>query len=169
MSEQSRPIPFSLQPASQNDEPFLWDMLYAAIHVPPGAAPPARDVVQLPALAVAVRGWGRPHDYGLIARRAASGESLGAAWFRLYPEAERNYGFVDARTPVLAMAVREGFRGMGIGTALLAGLIEYASAHYPALSLSVSKTNPARRLYARLGFKVTGREEGDSFTMRLAL
>ena len=37
-----------------------------------------------------------------------------------------------------------------------------------ALSLSVNRDNPARRLYARLGFEVE-REEADTYTMLLDL
>ena len=47
-------------------------------------------------------------------------------------------------------------------------LIHAASAHYQAISLSVSLGNPARRLYERLGFELV-RQAGDSFTLMLKL
>lgn len=67
------------------------------------------------------------------------------------------------------MAVLPGFRGKGIGTALLKRLIEDArEAGYPALSLSVDVRNPAYKLYCKLGFGCV--EQSDhSQTMRLRL
>lgn len=50
-------------------------------------------------------------------------------------------------------------RGKGIGTALLQDLQREAAELGKPLRLSVLKTNPARRLYARLGFTQTGGNE----------
>lgn len=46
-------------------------------------------------------------------------------------------------------------RGRGIGTRVVQSVIEEAARGGKAVSLSVVKINPARRLYARLGFRVT--------------
>jgi len=56
---------------------------------------------------------------------------------------------VDARTPELSVAVLPGHRGLGIGTRLVAELLQSVD----AVSLSCDPANPARRLYVRLGFK----------------
>ena len=48
-------------------------------------------------------------------------------------------------------------RGRGVGRALLAALRELAREQgYRALSLSVDRQNPARRLYERAGFRDAG-------------
>jgi ribosomal protein S18 acetylase RimI-like enzyme len=49
-------------------------------------------------------------------------------------------------------------RGRGIGTSLLQALQAEASTASLPLSLSVFESNPAQRLYERLGFRVTGYE-----------
>lgn len=148
------PESFRIRPLRAEDEPFLWECLYLAIHVPPGQPLPSRDVVRHPEVARYLEGWGREHDRGYVAVDAATGQPVGAAWLRLLDEEERGYGFVDAQTPELTIAIVPGFRGHGLGTALLEALLAEARAHYPAISLSVSRTNPAFHLYRRLGFEV---------------
>jgi ribosomal protein S18 acetylase RimI-like enzyme len=58
------------------------------------------------------------------------------------------------------IAVRPAEGGRGVGTALLRAWIEVADAHGLACSLTVMADNPARRLYARLGFQETPGEFG---------
>ena len=53
----------------------------------------------------------------------------------------------------------------GIGTAMIQGLIEQATQSGQPVTLGVVKTNPARRLYERLGFRVT-HEDDRKFYMR---
>ena len=58
-----------------------------------------------------------------------------------------------------------GQRGRGVGTALLARVLEAAQERYTAVSLSVTASNPARRLYERAGFIVL-KEEAGTLTMQ---
>jgi GNAT superfamily N-acetyltransferase len=53
----------------------------------------------------------------------------------------------------------------GIGTRVMWALIEEARLANKALTLSVMKINPARRLYERLGFRIT-HEDQHKFYMR---
>ncbi len=104
-----------------------------------------------------VRGWGRPGDTAVIALE--NGFPVGAAWFRVFGGDEPGYGFVDERTPELAIAVVPSKRGHGVGDELLQALIAKAqAAGYERLSLSVEPGNPARKLYERHGF--AGRRRG---------
>jgi ribosomal protein S18 acetylase RimI-like enzyme len=57
------------------------------------------------------------------------------------------------------------FRRQGIGSRLVRILIEEAAHEHKAVTLGVVKTNPARRLYERLGFSVT-HEDQYKFYMR---
>ena len=158
------PPDFTLRLAATGDEPVLRDMLYFAVFVPPGSPPPDYSVVAQPAVARYVNGWGRRGDDGIIAV-ASNGEPIGAAWLRLWPEHDRGYGFIDAFTPELCVAVRPEVRGGGIGTQLLRRLLQRADESHDCMSLSVSVQNPAVRLYERLGFASVA-VVGASRTMR---
>ena len=56
-------------------------------------------------------------------------------------------------------------RNRGLGTAIVAAILELARARRQAVELLVLKCNPARRLYARLGFAVVA-DDGARLTMR---
>jgi ribosomal protein S18 acetylase RimI-like enzyme len=118
------------------------------------------SVLERPEVARYVKGWGRPGDAAVVAEKA-SGELVGAAWFRLFEATEPGYGFVDDRTPELGIGVEPGHRGEGIGRALLEALVASArEAGYSALSLSVGEENPALRIYERAGFERHAHGEG---------
>ena len=69
----------------------------------------------------------------------------------------------------MAIGVYPEFRGQRVGSLLLGALIARARRDGErALSLSVNRENPAKRLYARYGFEVVG-EPGDTLTMLLDL
>lgn len=140
-------IQLTIRSAEQSDEPFLWEMLYLAIFVPPDGTPLPRSVLQEPAIARYVLNWGTwPGDRGLIAE--IDGKPVGAAWLRQFPEWDPGYGYVDAATPELSISVVAEHRGKGIGSALLERLLKNAG----AVSLSCDPANPAWHLYLRHGF-----------------
>ena len=139
---------------------FLRDMLHHAYYwkerAPEDAGPGP--------VALYVKAWGRPGDTAVIA--IDSGFPVGAAWYRLFPRDRPGYGFVDERTPELAIAVVPNARGKGVGSALLGALLDGARAEgYGAISLSVDRNNAgAIELYERHGFERVG-EDDDSVTM----
>lgn len=157
-------LDINLRALGPEDEPFLWEMLYQAIYIPEGQAPPARDVIRLPEIARYVQGWGRSGDCGFSASDSATGQPVGAAWLRLLLNENKGYGYVDDDTPELSMAVLPEYRGRGIGTRLLARLFE-SPCGKRAVSLSVSAGNPAVGLYERFGFKTVSTGAG-SLTMK---
>jgi ribosomal protein S18 acetylase RimI-like enzyme len=127
----------------------------------------AEQVTADPHLARYVAGWPRAGDFGTIA--VVDGVPVGAAWCRLFDAAEPGYGFVADDVLELSIGVLPDHRGAGIGTALLAAVVEQATARgLRAVSLSVEDGNPARALYERAGFVVVGRS-GGSDTMLLPL
>ena len=138
------------------DVRFLRDMLHHAYYW--------RECVPGSLVSRYVRGWGRRGDTAVIA--LDNGFPVGAAWYRLFSAAEPGYGFVDERTPELAIAVVPSKRGHGVGDQLLEALLAQArEAGYEALSLNVEPGNPARKLYERHGFEVV--EKGpEAWTMR---
>jgi len=153
-----------IRPLTPDDEKLLWNALYYAIYVPQGEAPPASEIVDQPELARYVVGWMQcPHDVGYAAEE--EGAPLGAAWLRCWTDDERGYGFVDKATPELSMSVLPGNRGRGVGTMLLRTLLSAVEGRFPAVSLSVSESNPARRLYEREGFVPVGKPNSGSLIM----
>ena len=122
--------------ATAADEPFLWEMLYQAIYVPPDGAAIPREIVNQPELGRYVAGWGKANDIGFIAEE--NGRPIGAAWLRLLAGEGRGYGYVDDQTPELTMAVLPEYRAQGIGTRLLAQLLGAAAGRFRAVSLSVA-------------------------------
>jgi hypothetical protein len=47
-----------IKPATSEDIPFLWEMLYEAIHVADGEEKPPRSILQKKELANYVENWG---------------------------------------------------------------------------------------------------------------
>lgn len=153
-----------IRPLTPGDEPLLWQTLYHALHVPPGSEPFPPAIVHHPELARYVAGWmQRPGDMGFAAE--VDGTPIGAAWLRCWLADNHGYGFLDVETPELSMALSPEHRGGGIGTALLRRLLSEATHHFSAVGLSVSASNPARRLYEREGFQPIAKPEDDSVIM----
>jgi GNAT superfamily N-acetyltransferase len=122
----------------------------AAVWRPDKPTPTADQVLADPRFAMYLAGWPRHGDRGLVVDQDGP---LGAAWYRTYTEASHGYGFVSEDVPELSIAVVASRRHEGFGRRLLDDLISASIAEgHPALSLSVSVDNPARRLYESVGF-----------------
>lgn len=154
----------SIRSLTSADEPLLWNMLYHALYVPAGQRPFLRDILRAPEIARYAEGWGRRGDVGVMAE--LKDEAVGAAWLRLWSTDDQGYGFVDSETPELSIAVLPAYRNQGIGSQLLARLLETSRPSMTGVSLSVHRDNPALALYQRFGFQAI-REYGDSLTMLL--
>ena len=145
----------------QDEQDFLQEMLYAALAWRPNVALPPKEVVLAhPQVAPFHTCWGRDGDTALVAENAVL---VGLAWFRFFTEEEHGEGFVDESTPEVAVAVVDGYRGRGVGGALLRAIHGRAQEQgVKRISLSVDPDNPARRLYERLGYVdlVPGDEKG---------
>lgn len=153
----------TIAPIEDSDLPFLWDMLYEAVYVPPGIPKPARSILADATLRRYVDGYGRPGDYGLTA--AVEGRKVGAVWCRRFSPCDPGYGFYASSVPELTLAVSPSHRGRGMGTRLLGQfLTELSRRGEDAVSLSVQPANPAVRLYTRQGFVRVGGVD-DAWTM----
>jgi GNAT superfamily N-acetyltransferase len=135
------------------EEPFLGEMLYAALFWRPDCErPPLEVVLAHPQGVMYHAGWGRPGDAAVVADE--DGRLAGAAWYRFFTEAEHGHGFVDEATPELALAVVEGRRGRGLGRLLMEAIHERARGEgIRRMALSVEPDNYAKRLYESLGYR----------------
>jgi ribosomal protein S18 acetylase RimI-like enzyme len=151
------------------DEPFLWRMLATTANLPPAEPPPVDRVKGDPGIAPYLAGWGRDGDAGVVAE--VEGAPVGAAWYRLFDGDHPGYGFVDAQIPEVSIGVEVGWRGRGVGRALLKALVATArNDGHIALSLSVDARNtPALALYRSIGFVETGGGSAGNPTMLLRL
>jgi ribosomal protein S18 acetylase RimI-like enzyme len=144
---------YIIRSISLQDESFLGEMLYEAIYVPKGTLPPPVNIINKPELARYIKNWKIFDDLGFLAVDEKNHKSIGAAWIRLMTKTEPGYGYVDDKTPELTLAILPEYRNLGIGSMLLALLLEEADSKYKAVSLSVTRGNPAVKIYYRAGFK----------------
>jgi GNAT superfamily N-acetyltransferase len=155
-----------IRAARQDDLDILWGFLAIAAYEPDIAAAKA-----MPVVAAHLAGWRRSCDFGYIAE--SKGLALGATWARQFAPDEEPVFYIDDRTPEISLAVRETMRGKGLGQSLLDALIEEAKRRGVGLCLNVRDSNPAVRLYERVGFRrvqgteVRNRVGGRSFGMIL--
>ena len=149
-----------IRPLQPNDEPFVWDIAWEYLAMNPERRARGRDAVMaLPQVCRYHVGLGRPGDAGVVAV-TTDGDRLGVAWYRLFSAEEPGWGFIAADIPELAIFVVAEERGRGVGSALLDALLGLAwEQGHRALSLSVNRQNPARRLYERKGFRDAGVSE----------
>jgi ribosomal protein S18 acetylase RimI-like enzyme len=152
-----------IRPITDSEISFLDKMLYNAIFVPPGNARLPDNIIDHPEISKYIKDFGREGDLCFVAQ--INGELVGAIWTRLFNETNKAYGFVDSKTPELAMAVHEQFRKKGIGTTLLNTMIRSLSDKgYRQISLSVDIINYAYDLYKKNGF-IDYKLVGESMTM----
>lgn len=153
--------------AGVGDLAFLRLMLWEAVRPEPGEPDPGMEArLAEPVVASYLEGWGREGDVGVVAE--SDGMPIGAAWCRL-PGAVHGWGYLDAGTPEVVIAVEKDHRGRGVGRALLDALVSFAEdAGATALSLSMDPGDAAAMaLYASAGFEPAG-TNGDLVVMRRA-
>ena len=146
-----------VRPICPNETILLLDFLYEAVHQPAASHLAPRTILQHPSLWKYVEAFGtREGDLCVVAE--IDNVIVGAAWSRLI----HSYGFVDDKTPELSISLYPQYRNQGIGTKLMHGIFEELShAGYRRVSLSVSKQNPAVRMYLRAGFAIVQENDAD--------
>lgn len=157
--------PVTIRSGTIDDLPIMRRMLMEAAYWRPGVErPPMEEALAHPELAKLLADWGRAGDEAVIAE-LRSGESIGAAWYRLWTDDNHSYGYVAEDVPELAIGIDSNFRGRGVGTNLLSALLNRShEMGIKRVSLSVEKDNPAQRLYRRHGFRRIA-EVGNAWTM----
>ncbi|HYF79322.1 MAG TPA: GNAT family N-acetyltransferase [Symbiobacteriaceae bacterium] len=109
------------------------------------------------------------HMQGEMQRRAHAMQYLGATHEIILHDGAPAGQILVHRTPaeirLVDIAFLPAYRGRGLGTAAIAELQREAAVANLPVTLSVLKSNPAQRLYARLGFIRTG-ESDTRYTMQ---
>lgn len=134
----------------RNEIGILDTFLYEAIFIPEGVEPPPKEIIKQPELQVYVENFGsRKGDNCYVA--VADGKIIGAVWTRIM----NDYGHIDDDTPSFAISLLKGYRGSGIGTALMARMLcDLREQGYKKASLAVQKMNYAVRMYKNVGFEI---------------
>lgn len=143
---------------SEEDQQYLTYMCYVSVfpmRLYPLPRGEERVIQRLPQIYPWRNEWGRPGDIALLAIDTITQKRIGAAWCRLFPDANDFVpGFYDRNIPVVSIAVDAYSRHRGIGGSLLRSLKQTAYQQgYAALSLAVTAKNPVKFLYEKHGFK----------------
>ena len=148
----------------ENELKQMEGFLYDALFVNEGAEPFPFDIIYKDELQVYLKNFGtESSDVCLVADN--EGKLVGAVWGRIM----NDYGHIDNFTPSLCISIKEGFRGLGIGTSLMEEIATiYRKMGYKRLSLSCQIANRAVGLYKKLGYRVF-EDKGDEFIMELDL
>jgi GNAT superfamily N-acetyltransferase len=146
---------------TEADLRFLRQMLYAALFWKGGwKRLPRWLTLRLRQVAIYHEGWERAGDTGYVAE--LDGRRIGAVWYRFFTEEVHGEGYVDPETPELAIAVVAGHRGHGVGRRLMLTIHDRAREDgIRRIALSVEADNPAKRLYAVLGYLDYEPEDGN--------
>ncbi|HKV93756.1 MAG TPA: GNAT family N-acetyltransferase [Candidatus Angelobacter sp.] len=145
-------MPSTLRPASADDQEFLY-RLYATTRLKE----------------IAPFGWPEAQQQAFLRMQFTAQQR----WYQMsYDAAEHQIIEIDespigrlmvlrqpASVHLVDIALLPEFCGQGIGGELIGKLIQECDQAKLPLRLQVQKTNPAQRLYERLGFKKTGEDQ----------
>lgn len=153
-----RPSEFSL----------MEEIMYEAIYHSDPENPYPKEVIYYPQVRVYWDNWGKgKDDYCLVAE--VNRKIAGAVWIRTFQGEIKGCGYIDEQTPEIGIALFREYRNQGIGAELMRHMIRLMKEEgFSQASLSITKGNPAIRLYERLGFQVINENEED-FIMLLVL
>ncbi|MGG0855314.1 N-acetyltransferase family protein [Metabacillus fastidiosus] len=158
---------FKIRYLKENEKSFLMEMLYESIYIKKEAKPSIDELLNSDELRKYHEDWGREGDKALLVVDDKD-IPVGAAWYRLFSYKEPGYGYINANTPEVGIAIKEEARRKGLGTKLIQLIIEEAKNNgFKALSLSVALNNTnAINLYRKFGFVEISKTE-NTITMLL--
>ncbi|MEO1434619.1 MAG: GNAT family N-acetyltransferase [Bacteroidota bacterium] len=133
-------------------------LTYLALFVPYGEAPFPIEILEKEAIKKYYTKWNQTGDtaLGLFNNQ----QLVGACWTRLFKATNPGYGFIDANTPELNIALFPNYRNQGWGSQLIRQVLAAnREKGYLKVSLSCDTRNPAFGLYERLGFQTVQLEK----------
>ena len=158
----------SIRTLLPQEYPLMEEFMYESIHQPDPQNPYPKEVIYYPQVKIYWDNWGQERDdYCLVA--LVENRVAGAVWIRTFKGELKGFGYVDEQTPEVAIGLYEAYRNQGIGTQMMHQIINHMKEKgFRQVSLSITKGNPAIRLYERLGFKTINENEED-FIMLMQL
>ena len=155
-----------IRSAGRADAAFLLEMSCEAANWDPARMRPRADLLGESTVLRHVRGWQRPADGGVVAEDA-TGEPIGACWFRVPLRDEPDAAFVASGVPELTLGVRPPWRARGVGRALLVAACGAARERgHQRIGLGVHRGNFAHRLYRSEGFVVARSGDTDDVMVK---
>jgi ribosomal protein S18 acetylase RimI-like enzyme len=150
-----------IRPILSNELPVLADFLYEVIFQPEGAEQLPHNIIKVPEIDIYIRDFGKAKDdYCLIAD--LDGKIVGAVWIRILAGEVKGFGYVNDKTPELAISLLKEHRNKGVGTLLMKRMIILLKEKgYEQVSLSVTKTNYAVKMYKKSGFEIIEENKRD--------
>src|SRR5215469_5326612 len=144
---QNRPVPIELRAALDHDFEYCWQLYLGEM----------RWVIEELHLDRTAQETSFRQQWNSTQVRIIVLDGTDAGWVQTIREADELF--------VAQMFVDSPFQRRGIGTEVMKRLISEANAFNLAVRLNVIRINPARRLYERLGFRVT-HEDDRKFYMK---
>lgn len=147
---------------------LMEDIMYEAVYHPDPGNPYPKEIIYYPAVRVYWDNWGEEkEDWCLVS--VVDNKIAGAVWIRTFQGKLKGCGYIDEQTPEIVIALFAAYRNKGIGTQMMNQMIAWMKSEgYAQVSLSITKGNPAIRLYERLGFRTVDENEED-YIMLLSL
>jgi|GEM_PF-242816 len=144
---------------------LLEDIMYEAIYHPDPANPYPKEVIYYPQVRAYWDNWGTGKDDDCLVA-TVDNQIAGAVWIRTFHGELKGCGYIDESTPEIAIALFEPYHNQGIGTRMMEQMIaSMKTKGYTQVSLSITKGNPAIRLYERLGFVIVDENEEDNIML----
>ncbi len=143
----------TLRPYRQSDSSFLERMLYEAVYWRRSKNTPSfEEAILNKDFLKAVSGFGNNDgDLAIIAEDDSI--PCGAVWIRYWDKEDNIRGYISPDIPILAIAVDENHRRMGVGEKLLSAIkVDALKNSINKISLCASKDNFALNLYIKSGF-----------------
>ncbi|MCL2311023.1 MAG: GNAT family N-acetyltransferase [Firmicutes bacterium] len=152
-----------IRPMKRKEFYLLEDFLYEAIFQRDEDNPLPRSEINKPELKVFIEGFGRAHDYCLVAEYKS--KIIGAVWTRILSGEVKGFGNVDENTPEFAISIYKEYRNQGIGTKLMKQMLSLLKDRgYKQASLAVQKDNYAFKMYLSVGFEIV-KETDEEYIM----
>ncbi len=148
----------------KDEYPLLKDFLYEAIFQKDENNLLPKEIVEMPEIRIYIEDFGKKKDdYCLCA--VVNGRVVGAVWVRII----EGFGCVDDQTPELAIALYKEYRRLGIGSRLMAEMLNLLKEKgYRKTSLSVQKDNYAVQMYLKMGY-IIKKEKEEEYIMEYVL
>jgi GNAT superfamily N-acetyltransferase len=145
---------FSLRVIRPDDADLLPTFYYWTLYVQRSKSAPPVEILQQAPFLYYTQDWGREGDIGFLLENVANNQVIGMTWFRQFYSHHAGFGFINDQIPELTISIHPHYRGRGLGSQLLARLIQQARMEgFTGLSLSVHRHSPAIEFYQRHQFQ----------------